>query len=501
MAFSDRRLVGALLLVLGAAALMTVGSCAGGGGAAYTIALTAVPTTLGVGATTAVTATVTQSAVPQSGVVVTWGVTPAGAVTFATPTSITGAAGTATVIATGVTAGAATITGAVTGANGNVAVTITAVAGPAVTLAVAPASVAVGGASTATATVTDNSVVQAGQTVTFAITDGAVATFTGANTAVTNASGQAAVAITGAAVGNTTVTATAMGATSTAQPLAVTAPPTAERVLFYDASAVQFEYCDNVDGGTTPTNADLGGLRIVLGNENGGPLALVANAGATQAWVRDLAAGTETGFGVSSLDIAGWFNRATISGATDRVFWARNNGGGRELVAANLDGSGESVIVPAIINPNGPLCVSVSPDGSNVAWVSGSGFLRRTPAAGGASVPITLGTSVGARAVAWYDNASLIVSVTNYQGTGHPGLIRAYTNGDLPTGVYDAAGLGLRSASFGIGVDGAGNVIFDELDVGGTQYDIQRIDAPFTGARVSIVVRAANDGWPGLLDF
>jgi len=368
-------------------------------------------------------------------------------------------------------------------------VTVTAAAGPAVTLALAPGSVAVGASSVATATVTDNGVVQAGQTVTFALTDATVGTLSAA-TAATDASGHASVNITGAAVGTTDVTATAMGATSTPQTLTVTAPPTQERVLFYDASAVQFEYCNNVSGGSTPVNADLGGIRVVLGNENGGPLALIANAGATQAWVRDLAAGTETGFGVSSLNIAGWFNRATISGTTGKVFWSRNVAGppaGRELVSANLDGTGESVLVPSIANPNGPLCVSVSPDGSDVVWVSGAGFLRRTPAAGGATVPITLGTSLGARAAAWYDNDSIVVSVTNYQGTGQPGIVRAYTNGDLPTGVYDAGGLGLRSASFALGVDGAGNVIFDELDVGGTQYDIQRIDAPFTGSRVSIV--------------
>ncbi len=343
-----------------------LGSCGGGTTAVtYLLNLVASPTTFNVGAATVVTATVTSSGVAQPGVTVTWGVTPAGAVTFSSATSVTNALGVATVNATGVTAGAATIQAAATGATTqNVAVTITTAGGPAVAVALSPTSVAVGAATTATATVTDNGAAQAGETVTFAITDAGIASFTTVNTAVTNASGQASVAITGAAVGSTTVTATALATTSSGQVLTVTAPPTQEQVVLYNVTDVQFQASNNVTGGSTPANLDLGGTRVIIGSAAGGAYLLLSNATYTQAWVRNMVTETDANFTPASLGFAGWMNRATIDPPGGKVYWARTTAGpGRELVSANLDGSGEQVLVASIPNPNGPLQVAVSPDG------------------------------------------------------------------------------------------------------------------------------------------
>lgn len=370
----------------------------------------------------------------------------------------------------------------------------------AVVLAVVPNAVGIGGPSTLTATVTVGGVAQAGQTVVFSLTPAGVANFTAGNAAVTDAAGNASVNVTGAAAGTATATATAMGVTSVGQVLTVTPPAATERVLFYNSTDIQFQVTSNTAGGAI-SNASLGGTRVIVGGEVGGPRVLVSNLTGTQAWVRHMGSGAETAFTPSALSFGGTaiMARAAIHGATGKVFWLRNVGANREVVSANFNGGGESVLWGPVAAPGRPNQIAVSPDGANVLVVSEGGVVRRIPSAGGSVNTISDFTNSGATAAIWLSNTEVAAAFTNCMGTGNPGISRLFANDDPAQLIFNAGGVGLRSAPQLLARDAAGNLLFDELNVGLTQREIQRINAPVFGSRVGIVIRAQNDTMPLLL--
>lgn len=168
--------------------------------------VTVAPTSasVGVGATTPLTATVKdQAGNAMTGQTVTW-----------TTSSASNATVSSSGVVTGVAAGSATITATSSGKSGTSAITVTAAAPVVTTVTVAPtsASVMVGATTPLTATVKDqNGTVMSGQTVTWTTSNSAAATVSSSGV------------VSGVAAGSATITATSSGKQGTSA-ITVTAP-------------------------------------------------------------------------------------------------------------------------------------------------------------------------------------------------------------------------------------------------------------------------------------
>jgi hypothetical protein len=421
-----------------------------------------------------------------------------------TASGTTNASGQATVTITAVAAGTTTITATSGGTSQTATLTVTAGGGttPTVALALGSSTITAGNTTTATATVTLSGVAQTGETVSFTSSDTGVATITATGT--TDGSGEAQVTITAVAAGTTTITATSGGASATAT-LTVQAAASS-RVLFWNATDTQFQEAVNTTG-STAQNLNLGGIFIVYGAQQNGTHIFMTNAGfpPANAQIRNLATGTNTAFSPSALDLFTGFvvgaEVAAISPDGSTVVWIRQSGGNRQLVRADLDGANEQVLVNSGAAATNPFRCAISTDGTNVAYVTDLGTVSRIAITGGAPVALNLNGSLGATALEWRNASSLAVSVDNALGTGTRGIINVPANGDPASILFNDGGTGLRSTPTSVAVDSTGRILFDELDAGGTQREIYRVDPPGLGARVNIVTRAQDDSQVYVVEY
>lgn len=375
---------------------------------------------------------------------------------------------------------------AIVGCAGGVTPTI------AVALALAQPSIAVGETTTATATVTEDGTASPGQTVTFSSSNTAVATVSPATDA-TDAAGRAQVTVNAVGAGTTTITATANGVSDTAD-LTVASAPVA-RVAFWNITDAQFQVAENAPG-ASPENLDLGGIYFLFGAQRNGSLVFLTEAGYANPQVRDLATGVSTDFSpaVFSMWNGGIGVRlAAITSDGQQVVWIRSMGATREIVRANIDGSDAVVLVSSAVPALSPARVAISPNDSEVAYITAADSVRRVSMAGGASVLLNLNGSTGATALDWRDDNTLVVACANALGTGTHGLITLPRDVSPASILFNDGGVGLRSTPVGVAVDPDGNILFDELDVSLTQHEIYRVDPPGLGGRIGIVTRPEND--------
>jgi hypothetical protein len=372
---------------------------------------------------------------------------------------------------------------------------------PGLAITASPTSVQVGATSAVQATVTLDGVAQVAQTVAFTSSNVSVAALSAAS-AVTNAAGQAQVTATALAPGSTVVTAAWSSRTATVT-LTVTAPPATERVLFTRAAS-EFHVVNNSPGSAVST-APLGGDRIPFGVQRGGALVFLTDLDGMDAVVRDLGTGTETAFtpgevAPMSLSFVEPYI-ASIASAGDRVLWLRDAGGGTvAIVRANLNGSGELALFSAD-GADTPISVSISPDDTQVAFVTLGGAVRTIALAGGVPVTLNLGASLATQCVDWLSNSELAAGVGNHEGSGFPGIIRIPTNGDPASSIFSDGGAGLRSVPQALAVDSNHNIVYDENDASLSQRDIYRLDAPGYVSRVGLVTAADDDVRPGVVRY
>ncbi|NLN91349.1 MAG: hypothetical protein GX134_14440 [candidate division WS1 bacterium] len=473
--------------------LASVVGCAGGVAPTIAVAVALAQASVGVGDTTTATATVTDAGVASPGQTVTFGSSNTAVATVAA-NAVTNASGQATVTVTAVAAGTTTISATCGGVTNNATLTVTNGGGGTTTVALTlgAANLVAGQNTTATAAVQVDGADAAGVSVTFASSDPAVATVSAA-TETTDAAGQAQVTVNAVSAGTATITATANAVNDTAN-LAVTAAPVS-RVTFWNATDLQFQVAEN-EPGATPGNLDLGGIYFLMGAQRHGSLVFVTQAGYTNPQIRNLATGISTEFEPATFSMwAGGlgFKLADISTDGQKVVWIRHSGGTRQIVRADIDGSNEVVLVNTVVPALEPARVAISPDGSEVAYITSTGLVRRISMAGGASVFLNLNGSTGVTAIDWRDNENLVVGCNNALGTGKPGLITVPRDVSPASILFNDGGAGLRSVPAGVATDPDGNILFDELDAGLTQREIYRVDPPGLAARIGIVTRAQND--------
>jgi hypothetical protein len=277
----------------------------------------------------------------------------------------------------------------------------------------------------------------------------------------------------------------------------VLGPPTTSdsQVVFWNATDLQFQVSEN-EPGATPGNLDLGGIYFLMGAQRHGSLVFVTQAGYTDPQIRNLATGVSTEFAPAAFSMwAGGlgFKLADISTDGQSVVWIRVSGNNRQIVRSDVDGSNEVVLVSSAVPGLMPARVAISPDGSEVGYITSTGLVRRISMAGGASVLLNLNGSTGATAIDWRDNENLVVGCNNALGTGKPGLITVPRDVSPASILFNDGGAGLRSVPANVATDPDGNIVFDELDVGLTQREIYRVDPPGFAARIGIVTRAQND--------
>ena len=473
--------------------LASVVGCAGGVAPTIAVAVALAQASVGVGDTTTATATVTDAGVASPGQTVTFGSSNTAVATVAA-NAVTNASGQATVTVTAVAAGTTTISATCGGVTNNATLTVTNGGGGTTTVALTlgAANLVAGQNTTATAAVQVDGADAAGVSVTFASSDPAVATVSAA-TETTDAAGQAQVTVNAVGAGTATITATANAVSDTAN-LAVTAAPVS-RVTFWNATDLQFQVAEN-EPGATPGNLDLGGIYFLMGAQRHGSLVFVTQAGYTNPQIRNLATGVSTEFEPATFSMwAGGlgFKLADISTDGQKVVWIRHSGGTRQIVRADIDGSNEVVLVNTVVPALEPARVAISPDGSEVAYITSTGLVRRISMAGGASVFLNLNGSTGVTAIDWRDNENLVVGCNNALGTGKPGLITVPRDVSPASILFNDGGTGLRSVPASVATDPDGNILFDELDAGLTQREIYRVDPPGLAARIGIVTRSQND--------
>jgi|GEM_PF-1025907 hypothetical protein len=406
----------------------------------------------------------------------------------------------ATVTSTGVVSGVASGTISITAKDpeseqtGSVEVTVTDDGGAITTVAMTlgVVSLVAGGNTTATAAVKVDGADAAGVSVAFTSSDPAVATVSAA-TDTTDAAGQAEVTVNAVGAGPVVITATANAVSDTAN-LTVTATPVS-RVAFWNATDLQFQIVDN-EAGATPVNLDLGGVYFLFGAQRHGHLVFVTQAGYVNPQIRDLATGASTDFEPTNFSMwAGGigFKLADISSDGQSVVWIRLTGGNRQIVRADVDGSNEVVLVSSAVPALMPARVAISPDGTEVGYITSTGTVRRISTAGGASVFLNLNGSTGAVSIDWRDDDNLVVGCANALGTGSQGIITVPRDVSPASILFNDGGTGLRSVPASVAIDPDGNILFDEVDAGLSQREIYRVDPPGLAARIGIVTRSQND--------
>jgi len=337
---------------------------------------------------------------------------------------------------------------------------------------------------TATALDADGSVVPVGQPWEWASSNASVATVTSDGIVRGVGSGTASVRATDPESKRTSDTA-----------VTVTVAPPASRVAFWNATDLQFQIVDN-EAGATPANLDLGGVYFLFGAQRHGSLVFVTQAGYMNPQIRNLATGVSTDFEPTTFSM--WvgglgFKLADISTDGQSVVWIRQSGGNRQIVRADVDGSNEVVLVSSAAPALMPARVAISPDGTEVGYITSTGTVRRISTAGGASVFLNLNGSTGAVSIDWRDDDNLVVGCANALGTGSQGIITVPRDVSPASILFNDGGTGLRSVPASVATDPDGNILFDEVDAGLTQREIYRVDPPGLAARIDIVTRAQND--------
>ncbi len=482
--------------------LASVVGCAGGVTPTIAVALALAQASVEAGNATTATATVTDGGVASPGQTVTFASSNTAVATVAA-NAVTNASGQATVTVTAVAAGTTTISATSGGVTNSATLTVTSGGGGGTTtvaLTLGAANLVAGQNTTATAAVQLDGADAAGVSVAFTSSDPAVATVSAAND-TTDAAGQAQVTVNTVGAGTATITATANAVSDTAD-LTVTAAPVS-RVAFWNATDLQFQMAEN-EAGAVPENLDLGGIYFLFGAQRHGSLAFVTQAGYMNPQIRNLATGVSTDFEPTTFSMwAGGigFKLADISSDGQSVVWIRSTGGNRQIVRADIDGANEVVLVSSAVPALMPSRIAISPDGSEVGYITSTGTVRRISMAGGASVFLNLSGSMGATAIDWRDNDNLVVGCNNALGTGNPGLITVPRDVSPASILFNDGGAGLRVTPASVAVDPDGNILYDEFDAGLTQREIYRVDPPGLAARIGIVTRSQNDAGVWSLEY
>jgi hypothetical protein len=253
------------------------------------------------------------------------------------------------------------------------------------------------------------------------------------------------------------------------------------------------------------------GFWFAAGVQAGGPrsLMLIRTAAAADVRILDCATGTTTAYApaVGALYIAApavvgrWARSAAIDSAGATIYWLRDAGANRDLMAGTSNGASTSALLSFPFSGPRPEALALSPDNTKLAWVDEAGNVVRMSLPGGLPVILTnTAFSVAPSAVAWLDNSHLVVSFLGAMGAGS-GLVRVHEDGSTPpTKLYPAGPLGMNSVPTSLCVDTAGNVICDEAEVPAmpppASHDIIRITPG--GVKQLIVARAADDMGPSL---
>ncbi|MBD3177051.1 MAG: hypothetical protein GF320_17895 [Armatimonadia bacterium] len=468
--------------------------------ATFKLELAATSTTPEVGDSVTVTVTVTRAEVPQANANVSWSAQPSSAASFSESTSTTNANGVAQVSVQILQEGSISVTATAGGTSQSVTLTATAAVGPRITLALSEDPVTVGDTSVATVSVTRDGVAQAGETVSLALSDPTVAQLD-ATTLTTDANGLATATLTGLVLGNTQVTAVWSGL-SASTIFTVSTSTLPERLFVLSGIVGEVRVTDNRPGSAAraPGFTD---IRFPFGVQRGGSLILATDANFNDAFVIDMTDLSESPFRPATLNLASTSPREELVGAItragDRVIWLRRQGSDTQIVAADLDGSDEQVLL-SVTTAAAPTAMALSPDDTMVAYTTVGGEVRVLDVAGGTPRVLDLAQSTAPTGLDWLGMDTLAVAVSQYRSTGAAALLRVPVSGASASLLFRGSN-GLISAPSAVAVDAKLNVIFDELDPTGSQSEIYRLDAPDYDERVTVLGRDTTDVRPALSRF
>jgi len=446
-----------------------------------------------------VSATATRNGVPLQGRTVGWSAAPDGALQLQQTTSQTDDAGVARVTARAQAAGEITVAATVGNVTQTLVLTAAAADGPRLRLSLDPASVSVGATAAASVVLTVDGVPQEGQAINLAVSDPSVVALEPVSV-VTDADGAAAATLTGLAAGSVQVLAVWNGRSVSAD-FTVAAPPLPEYVFTTSGPLGEILLMANQPS-STPGDPGFDDKRIPVGTQRDGSLILAVDASFVNAYVIDMRTRAETPFTPDNFSLVSASPRAALaSGVTadgERVVWLRRQAAGTQIVSARLNGANARVLLEASL-ASAPTSMALSPNGLEVAYTTMGGEVRLLLETGN-SRALELGDSTGPLALDWLEEDTLVVAVNNYNGSARPGLLSVPASGAAPWLLFND-GTGLRSAPSAVCVDGAGNVIYDELDATGSQSNIVRLDAPGYSARTVLAGGDASEMRPVLTRF
>jgi hypothetical protein len=383
----------------------------------------------------------------------------------------------------------------------------TAGASASMTLGMSTQVIAVGGRSSAVATVTlkmpgypDSGVY--GAVVTYTVAPAGVVAL-GSTTATTDSDGRAAVTVTGVKAGTAQVTATATkeGLTSEPATITVSGPAAPEHILALGGPEPDYLICPNTPGNTTAVAADIGGYRWVVGTQRDGPLALVIPRPPNndQNYFHGLGSGHDSVFdpdGFLPIAPEARPRGAAITRAADWVYYLNRDAGGIRIVRSPLQGNVSKVIYQPQNVGSGAAQMVLSPDDQKLAFIPlDYDRVYWMPVTGGWPTQISLGSSSGPTAIWWLSDTLLLVSVNNYAGTGRGAIVKLSTAGVPPALVYNHGGDGMSHLPWTITTDRANNIIYDDNDT------IARLLAPTYTTRQAVLTLPDGVGFPTVVSY
>jgi hypothetical protein len=318
-----------------------------------------------------------------------------------------------------------------------------------------------------------------------------------ASSSQTDAAGHAQITVTAVALGNVGIQATAGTATHTAT-LSI---QKTEYVMFLNQETSTGNVVPATPGATDVQQLSLGGgdtwptAREPLGPQRDGSLLLVTDGNHDQGWIRNIQPpGSDVpGFAPASfVPSAGW-QAGAIAPSGSPIVWVRQGVVAGDIIVSEANGATRNVLFEPAVFGMGATMIAMSPDALRIAFRSEDGDLYTIPIGGGDPTQLTVTPAYAPRVFQWIDNDTLAVSVADTDANtpeGTSGIVRvSRTPGTAPVVLVTD----LPSTPEGIGIDRAGNIIFDTTNDVRLDRDIYRLNAPGYTTRVSILDRPADD--------